>query len=199
MENMRYYSRIIRKLQLEMGIRVTHFDVNILDGETIWQIEQEVKALETRRRQEMDVNANGLNDDDSARDRDYDYDTLLTESMEKIKQNGLPPPVEKVLYVHFNREQNCQITSRDNGGSPADGKEFTHHPTPDEDKFPVHFSREKNCYVVRKDATNTEADGKEFTHHHDRSLDYMPQLDATAILDPDGNSNRKRNSLLSQI
>ena len=80
--------------------------------------------------------------------------TLLTESMEKIKQNGLPPPYE--------------------------------------DKFPVHFSREKNCYVVRKDATHTEADGKEFTHHHDRSLDYMPQLDATAILNPDGNSNKKK-------
>ena len=27
MENMRYYARIIRKLQLEMGIRVTHFDL----------------------------------------------------------------------------------------------------------------------------------------------------------------------------
>ena len=29
MENMRYYARIIRKLQLEMGIRVTHFDLDI--------------------------------------------------------------------------------------------------------------------------------------------------------------------------
>ena len=43
----------------------------------------------------MDVNASGLNDDDNARGRDYDYDTLLTESMEKIKQNGLPREMEK--------------------------------------------------------------------------------------------------------
>jgi hypothetical protein len=41
----RHYSRIIRKLQLEMGIGKTHFDLDILDDETIWQIEQEVKAL----------------------------------------------------------------------------------------------------------------------------------------------------------
>ena len=61
---------------MEMGIRKTHFNIDILDDETIWQIEQEVKALETRRRQEMDVSASGLNDVDSARDRDYDYDTL---------------------------------------------------------------------------------------------------------------------------
>ena len=97
-----------------------------------------------------------------------------------------------MLSVHFRREQNCQIASRDNRGSSADVNEFTYHHAPYEDKFPVHFSREKNCYVVRKDATHTEADGKEFTHHHDRSLDYMPQLDATAILNPDGNSNKKK-------
>lgn len=38
----RHYSPIIRKLQLEMGIGKTHFDLDILDDETIWQIEQEV-------------------------------------------------------------------------------------------------------------------------------------------------------------
>ncbi len=79
-------------------------------------------------RQEIDDDANGLTDDDSLRDRDYDYDTLLTESMEKIKQNMSPPPDGKVLSVHFNREQNCQITSRDNRGSSADINEFTYHP-----------------------------------------------------------------------
>ena len=64
-----------------MGIGKTHFDLDILDDETIWQIEQEVKALESPMRQEIEDDANGLTDDDSLRDRDYDYDTLLTESM----------------------------------------------------------------------------------------------------------------------
>ena len=120
-----------------MGIGKTHFDLDILDDETIWQIEQEVKALEAPMRQEIDDDANGLTDDDSLRDRDYDYDTLLTESMEKIKQNTSPPPDGKVLSVQFNREQNCQITSRDNRGSSADVNGFTYHPTPNEDKFPI--------------------------------------------------------------
>jgi len=144
-----------------MGIGKTHFDLDILDDETIWQIEQEVKALEAPMRQEIDDDANGLTDDDSLRDRDYDYDTLLTESMEKIKQNTSPPPDGKVLSVHFNREQNCQITSRDNRGSSADVNEFRYHPTPNEDKFPVYFSREKNCFVVRQDTANTAADVNE--------------------------------------
>lgn len=190
----RQYSRIIRKLQLEMGIGKTHFDLDILDDETIWQIEQEVKALEAPMRQEIDDDANGLTDDDSLRDRDYDYDTLLTESMEKIKQNTSPPPDGKVLSVHFNREQNCQITSRDNRGSSADVNEFRYHPTPNEDKFPVYFSREKNCFVVRQDTANTAADVNESRYDHDRTMDYMPQLDATANPKPTGNSNKKTNS-----
>jgi hypothetical protein len=144
-------------------------------------------------RQEIDDDANGLTDDDSLRDRDYDYDTLLTESMEKIKQNTSPPP-DGGLSVHFNREQNCQITSRDNRGSSADVNEFTYHPTPNEDKFPVYFSREKNCFVVRQDTANTAADVNESRYDHDRTMDYMPQLDATANPKPTGNSNKKTNS-----
>jgi len=190
----RHYSRIIRKLQLEMGIGKTHFDLDILDDETIWQIEQEVKALESPMRQEIEDDANGLTDDDSLRDRDYDYDTLLTESMEKIKQNASPPPDGKALSVHFNREQNCQITSRDYRGSSADVNEFTYRPAPNEDKFPVYFSREKNCFVVRQDTANTAADVNEFTYHKDRSMDYMPQFDAIANPKPTGNSNKKTNS-----
>jgi hypothetical protein len=100
--------------------------------------------------------------------------------MEKIKQNGLPPPDEKVLSVHFSREQNCQITSRDNRGNATDENEFIYHPPPNEDKFPVYFSREKNCFVVRQDTTNTATD--------DRSMDYIPQLEATANPKPNGNS-----------
>jgi hypothetical protein len=50
-----------------MGIGKTHFDLDILDDETIWQIEQEVKALEARMRQAIDDDASGLTDDDSAR------------------------------------------------------------------------------------------------------------------------------------
>ena len=152
----RHYSRIIRKLQLEMGIGKTHFDLDILDDETIWQIEQEVKALEAPMRQEIDDDVNGLTDDDNLRERDYDYDTLLTESIEKIKQNASPPPDGKVLSFHFNREQNCQITSRDRRGSSAGVNEFT--------------------------------------YHQDRSMDYMPQLGATANPKPTGNSNKKTNS-----
>lgn len=190
----RHYSRIIRKLQLEMGIGKTHFDLDILDDETIWQIEQEVKALEAPMRQEIDDDVNGLTDDDNLRERDYDYDTLLTESMEKTKQNASPPPDGKVLSVHFRREQNCQIASRDNRGSSADVNEFTYHPAPNEDKFPVYFSREKNCFVVRQDTASSAAHVNEFTYHQDRSMDYMPQLDATANPKPTGNSNKKRNS-----
>jgi hypothetical protein len=189
----RHYSRIIRKLQLEMGIGKTHFDLDILDDETIWQIEQEVKALEASMRQEIDDDANGLTDDDSLRDRDYDYDTLLTESMEKIKQYASPPPDGKVLSVHFNREQNCQITSRDNRGS-SDVNELRYHPTPNEDKFPVYFSREKNCFVVRQDTANAAANVNGFKYHQDRSMDYMPQLDANANPKPTGNSHKKTNS-----
>ena len=100
----------------------------------------------------------------------------------------------KVLSVHFNREQNCQITSRDNRGSSADANEFTYHPTPNEDKFPVYFSREKNCFVVRQDTSNTAADVNESRYDHDRTMDYMPQLDATANPKPTGNSNKKTNS-----
>jgi hypothetical protein len=99
-----------------------------------------------------------------------------------------------VLSVHFKREQNCQITSRDNRGTPADVNEFIYIPAPDEDKFPVYFSREKNCFVVRQDTSNTPADVNEFIYHHDRSMDYMPQLDATANPKTNGNSNKKRNS-----
>jgi len=55
-----------------MGIGKTHFDLDILDDETIWQIEQEVKALEAPMRQEIDDDVNGLTDEDNLRERDYD-------------------------------------------------------------------------------------------------------------------------------
>ena len=98
---MKYYARFIRKLQLEMGIRVTHFDLDILDGETIWKIEQEVKAIEAERKKEIDNGSSDLTVNDSAEEReynndnDYDYDV----NMNNVALNkNIPSPREEIFH-----------------------------------------------------------------------------------------------------
>lgn len=95
MENMRYYARIIRKLQLEMGIPVTHFDIAILDGGIIWQIEQEVKAIETERRQEIDIGSSDPTVDDSVDECEYDYEENINNA---ALNKNIPSPREEIFH-----------------------------------------------------------------------------------------------------
>src|SRR4029079_12051016 len=100
---MRHYAQIILTLQLEIGIRVTHFDDDILDAETIWQIERKVEEREKKVKQEIDNQSSGLNNEDEG-ERDYDYDSIMTESKNEIIANNLPPPNEKMFSANVKRE-----------------------------------------------------------------------------------------------
>lgn len=107
-ENMRYYARIIRKLQLEMRIPVTHFDLEILDGETIWQIEQEVKAIEAETRQQIDIGSSDPTLNDSVDECEYDYE----ENMNNAALNeSNPSPREAIVQKHILNPNSCLPSS----------------------------------------------------------------------------------------
>jgi len=110
-----------------MKISTAHFDLDILDGETIWQIEREVKAQERAMNHEINNYSNGLPEEGDDIEREYDYDSLLTESKKEITAFSLPPPSDKMFSTNVNRGRNCPVTSTSTTNTTAEENEFKNH------------------------------------------------------------------------
>jgi len=175
-DRMRKYAEFIRKIQLQMAIDLTPFDLDLLDQETIGRIENEVKMQEKAMAENCRAESNALTGNSNVGERNYDYDTLLTEGKNEIKPIDLPAPNEEKFDVYYDRKKGRYVSKLD--------------VIP-----PEYYDREKGCYVRGQMDTGTTADVSEYVRHADRSVDYPPKGPKKAANPKsEGNGHNETNS-----
>lgn len=126
-DSMRKYAAAIRKLQLEMGIKETPFEPELLDEETIQFIKEEVKMLERAMEEKSGETVSAVETDHVQIERTCDYDNLLAESKKEILSHELPPPNQGMFAEFFERDKNCYVEVERNTDSAAEIVEFKHY------------------------------------------------------------------------
>lgn len=111
-DKMKYYASFIRKLQKEMGIEVTKFDADILDGD-----EDDLK------KSEGGVDTQEGTDDLPEAEGDPDYDTILGEARTKLKREHAPPspvPRRQIFAKSRGKDENPKRSLIHKGSQSSD-------------------------------------------------------------------------------
>ena len=179
-ESMRKYAAAIRKLQLEMGIKETPFEPELLDEETIQFIKEEVKMLE-KAMEEKNRDETGciIETDHVQIERTCDYDNLLAESKKEILSHDLPPPNQGMFAEFFERDKSCYIKVERDTDSAAEIVEFKHYddstvdyissePYMAEDQISHNKGRKKRrrvCYLREVPPADREENERKFCNY----------------------------------